>query len=117
MLSSSISTAVSKGVSANMLKAGTKRRRTKQQIKEEKARVLLEEVENNRKLAELAELQARVGMLAHPASQGKAASEILSQMISSGIAAQAEDSSVIVNAANGEHRFGVNPAPADEGGQ
>ena len=56
-------------------------------------------------------------MLEEQANTGKAASEILSQMINSGIAAQAEDSSVIVNAANGEHRFGVNPAPADDKGQ
>ena len=100
-----------------MLKVGTKRRRTKAQIKEEKARALLEEAETNRKLGELADLQARVGMLEHQANQGRAASEILSQMISSGVAAQAEDSSVIVNAANGEHRFGVNEAPAENDGQ
>ena len=43
-----------------MMKAGTKRRRTKAQIKEDKARIILEEAQNKRKLAELAELQARV---------------------------------------------------------
>ena len=82
-----ISIIVSKGISANMLKAGTKRRRTKQQVKDDKARALLEEAENHRKLAQLAELQARVGMLEHEADQGRAASQILSQMINSGVAA------------------------------
>ena len=59
---------VNKGVSANMMKAGSKRRRTKAQIKEDKARIILEEAEKNRKLAELAELQARLQMLEEQAN-------------------------------------------------
>ena len=65
---------VSKGASANMMKAGTKRRRTKAQIKQDKADALLEEAENHRRLAELAELQAKVGLLEQEAANGKAAS-------------------------------------------
>ena len=51
---------VSKGIAANMLKASSKRRRTKAQIKDDKERVLLEEAETQRKFAELAELRARL---------------------------------------------------------
>ena len=46
-----------------MLKVGTKRRRTKQQIKDAKAEALREEADTQRKLQQLAELQNRVGML------------------------------------------------------
>ena len=47
-------------------------------------------------------------MLEEQATQGKAASEILSQMINAGHFQQDTENSVILVAANGEHRFGIN---------
>ena len=50
---------------------------------------LAERLESQRRTTrnELAALRARVGQLEHEADQGKAASQILSQMIASGVAA------------------------------
>ena len=56
---------------------------------------------------ELAQLRARVGQLEHEANQGKAASQIISDMIASGVAAQDDDSNVVVNAAGGEKKFKI----------
>ena len=58
-----------------------------------------------------------MGLLEQEAAQGKAASQILNQMINSGVAQQDTENTVILNAANGEHRFGANPPQADEGGE
>ena len=51
-------------------------------------------------------------MLEEQATQGKAASEILSQMINAGHVQQDTENSVILAAANGEHRFGINAPEA-----
>ena len=48
-------------------------------------------------------------MLEHQANQGKAASEILSQMINAGHVLQDTEHTVVLAADNGEHRFGVVP--------
>ena len=59
-------------------------------------------------MEELEALRARVGMLEHEANQGKAASQFLSQMINEGHVQQDSDRSIILNAANGQQRFGLN---------
>ena len=51
---------VSKGISANMLKASSKRRRTQAQIKEEKAAAALKEIENEAKDQEIHTLQQQI---------------------------------------------------------
>ena len=49
-----------KGQGANMLKIGTKRRRTQTQIKEDQAEEIIKLEDHESKLAELADLRARV---------------------------------------------------------
>ena len=49
-----------KGQGANMLKIGTKRRRTQAQIKEDEAEEIIKLEDHESKLAELANLRARV---------------------------------------------------------
>ena len=51
---------VVKGQGANMLKIGTKRRRTQAQIKEDEAEEIIKLEDHESKLAELANLRARV---------------------------------------------------------
>ena len=51
---------VSKGISANMLKASSKRRRTQAQIKEEKAAAAQKEIENETKDHEIHTLQQQI---------------------------------------------------------
>ena len=54
---------VAKGVSANLMQAGSKRRRTKKQIEEDKEEEIRKEEESANAIAELAQLSARVNGL------------------------------------------------------
>ena len=54
---------VSKGISANMLKASSKRRRTQAQIKEEKAAAAQKDIENEEKDEEIHALQQQIMQL------------------------------------------------------
>ena len=108
---------MTKGVSANLMQAGSKRRRTKKQIEEDKEEEIRKEQETRTGLAELAALRARVQGLEQQANQGKFASSLLSQMVSAGHIQQDSEDSVVLNAANGQHRFGVNAPGEDQEGQ
>ena len=87
------------------MKVGSKRRRTKAQIQADEQEVLKNEMETQQKFEELEMLRQRIGQLEQQADTGKAASNILSKMIASGVAAQDEDSNVIVNAVGGNQKF------------
>ena len=87
------------------MKVGSKRRRTKAQIQADEQEVLRNEMETQQKFEELEMLRQRIGQLEQQADTGKAASNILSKMIASGVAAQDEDSNVIVNAVGGNQKF------------
>ena len=69
---------MSKGIGANMLKVGSKRRRTKAQVKADKEAAVLKDQQDASAIAELAQLRARVHGLENEANQGKAASSLLS---------------------------------------
>ena len=51
---------VSKGQGANMLKIGIKRRRTKAQIEQDKEEVILRDLDQQEKMAELEDLRKRI---------------------------------------------------------
>ena len=53
----------SKGISANLLQSGSKRRRTKQQIEDEKQAKLLKQQEDAAKVAQYDALQMKVQMM------------------------------------------------------
>ncbi len=65
-------------------------------------------------MAELAALRARIQGLKQQADQGKFASSLINQMVSAGHIQQDSEDSVILNAANGQHSFGVNAPPPDD---
>ena len=108
---------MSKGIGANMLKVGSKRRRTKAQVKADKEAAALKDQQDASALVELAQLRARVQGLENEANQGKAASSLLSQMISAGHVEQDSEHTIIVHAQSGEHRFGVDAPPENQEGQ
>ena len=64
-------------------------------------------------MAELADLRARMKDLEEQANQGKTATSLLSQMIMAGHVVQDSEDSVVVHAANGQHRFGANVPRGD----
>ena len=90
-----------------MLKVGSKRRRTKAQVKADKETFATKEQQDALAVVELAQLRARVQGLEHEAIQGKAASDLLSQMINAGHVEQDSEKTIIVHAKSGPHRFGV----------
>jgi len=77
-------TAASKGIGANLLKVGTKRRRTQQEIKDQKEEARLKEEQTQAKLSQLEELLKRCAELEDRAANNEAAKNILSEMLESG---------------------------------
>ena len=59
---------VAKGVSANLMQVGSKRRRTKRQIEEDREEAIRKEEETVASMAELAELRARMKELEEQAN-------------------------------------------------
>lgn len=108
---------VTKGVSANLMKVGSKRRRTKAQIEEDKEEEIRKQDQAEADREELEALRSRVGMLEYEAGQGKVASQFLSQMINEGHVQQDTEHSIILHAAAGQHRFGIDAPHQDGDGQ
>ena len=99
-----------------MMKVGSKRRRTKIQVKLDNEEAIRKEEEQAAALGELAALRARIIGLEQQAVNGKAAASLISQMINAGHIKQDSESTIVLNAANGEQRFDA-AAPDDGNGQ
>ena len=76
---------MTKGVSANMLKISSKRRRTMKQIQAEKEAAAQREAETQAKLAQFDDLQRELMTLQEQHETGKAASNLMSQFINAGL--------------------------------
>ena len=74
-----------KGISANLLQTGSKRRRTKQQIADEKAAKEKEELQMAAKLAQYDILEHKVREMEKNKSQGEAAVNLMSQFMNDGV--------------------------------
>jgi len=94
-----------------MLKVGSKRRRTKAEIEDEKEQEALKQQKLESDLQELANLRGRIQEAEEQANTNKAAAELMSQMINAGHVQQDAQDQVIINAAAGIQRFGVGLPP------
>ena len=95
-----------------MLKKESKRRRTRAEIEEEKQEETLKRQKLAEDMQELQSLRGRMREAEQQAMNNKGAAELLSQMINAGHVRQDSQNTIILNAQNGEHRFGVNvPQP------
>ena len=99
-----------------MLKVGIKRRRTKAQIEQDKEEVILRDLDQREKMAELEDLRKRVLEAEQQAFNNKAAATLLSNMITNGTAKQTSGGSIVVNAKDGEQEFSVD-MPHHDGSQ
>ena len=90
------STAISlhKGASANMLKVGSKRRRTHAQVKADKEEALLREQTLQTKLARLAEAEAKLADYDRLAIENMQAKEVIQQLNNEGMVDFNEDGSI-----------------------
>jgi hypothetical protein len=98
-------TVASKGISANLLQSNSKRRRTKQQIKDEKAAAVQEAIQTKAKLTHLGILESKVKAMENQKSQGDAAINLLSQFMNEGVVQQEEDGSFAIQDQSGVKRF------------
>ena len=80
-----------------MLKSGQKRRRTQRQITDEKAEEVLRQRAIEDKLASIEKLQQELKEAKEEASQGKAATTILTQMLEKGEAQMDQNGNISVN--------------------
>jgi len=94
-----------------MLKVGSKRRRTKAEIEDEKEEEALKQQKLEADLQELANLRSRIQEAEEQANTNKAAAELMSQMINAGHVQQDAQDQVVINAAAGIQRFGVGLPP------
>ena len=94
-----------------MLKVGSKRRRTKAEIDDEKEQEALKQQKLEVDLQELTNLRSRIQEAEEQANTNKAAAELMSQMINAGHVQQDAQDQVVINAAAGIQRFGVGLPP------
>jgi len=96
-----------------MLKKSNKRRRTKAQLEEEKQEEVLKRQRLAADMAELATLRLRVEKAERDAQTNVSAGNIMSQMISAGIAKQTAGDTIAINTAAGVQSYSV-AAPETE---
>lgn len=88
--------AASKGISANLLKIGSKRRRTRQEIELDRAEEEAKESALQRKDEQIDDLQRRLLELEAAAHNNQVATSILQSFIERGEARQEPDGSVVI---------------------
>ena len=79
---------ISKGIGANLLKAGIKRRRTKAEVSQAKLEVELKEEAEAAKNGRIADLEARLAALKQEVAKNSNAAAILHQMHEAGVIEQ-----------------------------
>ena len=87
----------SHGIGANLLKVGTKRRRTRQEILDEKEEARLKEESIEEKLAALEGLALRCARSEAKAKENESANDILKSFLDKGMAVIGDDGVWIVN--------------------
>ena len=88
-----------------MLQAGSKRRRTKKQIEEEKQEEILKRQQIEAKVANFDALQAKVAMLEENQRQGQAAADLVKQFLDAGVVEQDEDGGFAIAGDGNNRRF------------
>ena len=85
-----------------MLKVGSKRRRTKRQIKAEKEQKERELAKQAHRLAEVDRFEACVQELENQLQTAKMASDLMSQFMNAGIIKQTDEDKFVVSSSRGE---------------
>ena len=94
-----------KGVSGNMLKDSSKRRRTQAQIKAEKEAALQKQADEAAKDAEIHSLQQQVMQLSEDVKTGQLATVMMQQFVESGVVEHDGGDDFIVHSSQGEKSF------------
>ena len=90
-----------------MLKAGSKRRRTKVEIEEEEKAKVAKELEMAAQLAKVSILEQQNKELSEKANQGSAASMLMSQLIEAGLMKQEAENTFTIHGSHGDKSFNI----------
>ena len=94
-----------------MMKAGSKRRRTKRQIEEEKQEELAKENEYRSKMARLDMVEQELLASQEQVRVNRQAADLVSDMINAGVIQQETESTFVVANSNQAQRFDVAQQP------
>ena len=89
-----------KGIGANLLRVGIKRRRTKTQIEEEKQEAELRERAVNESLVENEQLKSQLTQMQNQGQNNQKAADILSELLSKGLITQDDSGNIDVPSAS-----------------
>ena len=95
-----------KGIGANMLKVGVKRRRTKTQIDQDKEEAELRERAVNASLLENEQLKQQVEQMKQNVHSNSEATQILSDLMAQGLVQQDEQNNIVVPSASKQRPHG-----------
>ena len=101
----SFSDLVSKGISANLLKRSSKRRRTMAEIKADKEAKQKKEQEEAQKDAELLALQQQVLQLQAANNTGQLATDMMSQFVGAGLVEHTGQDEFVIHSSQGDKQF------------
>ena len=96
---------MAKGVSANLLKRSSKRRRTLAEIRADKARGIQKEAEELARNHEIHALRLQVQQLQENAKTGALATDMMSQFIDAGLVEHNNENEFIVHGSHGDREF------------
>ena len=88
-----------------MLKAGSKRRRTKQEIEDQEKAKLDHENDVRSKFARLDQLEQQMAQVQQEADHNKGAAMLMSDLVNAGVIKQKAENSYVVHGHNGELNF------------
>ena len=88
-----------------MMKSESKRRRTRAQIEAEKVAKDLEQKQIVAQLSQVAALKQKIEQLEEKAKAGSSATELLTQMMNSGLAKQTGEGTFVVHGSKGDQEF------------
>ena len=88
-----------------MLKAGSKRRRTKQEIENEEQAKLDHENDVRSKMARLDQLEQQMAQVQQQADENRGAAVLMSDLVNAGVIKQKAENSYMVHGHNGELNF------------
>jgi len=88
-----------------MLKAGSKRRRTKQEIEDEEKAKLDHENDVRSKMARLDQLEQQMAQVQQQADENRGAAVLMSDLVNAGVIKQKAANSYVVHGHNGELNF------------
>ena len=102
---------LSKGISANLLKDSSKRRRTLRQIKADKEAAEKKEQDAQNQQVQILQLQQELAQLRQDHATGQVAANLMSQFIENGLVQHDGDDKFVIHGSHGDREFSSKKKP------